>query len=304
MTTAIIHPRRYFLRKYQKRVRDDTELGIASLYLAKQGLLEGQTYPDYIPYQEKLAAAHYTTLDDIVGADADELVEEAGLTRKEANAVIEIITPFEEGLLMLTRSQFGHPQSGANLVLTLALLKALDVTENINGEVFALSDGRHFHYIAASVLTGDDLFVVEPTTGAGAYVLAPGYTSDVAFPVTFATADAAVLGTLPAGMVARVVRGYWEVTTGFSGGSSSAIGLSSGQTPHNAKGDLLGGAAGDLAATLVAGTYVEGTIGTDNAAGIILRPTATILFDRITSVYTAGAGSAHLLLEVLRNPGA
>jgi hypothetical protein len=97
--------------------------------------------------------------------------------------------------------------------------------------------------------------------------------------------------------------GYWEVTTGFTGGSSSAIGISSSNsTGHTTKGDLLGGSGGDVAATLVAG-YPSGTIGADIAAGLMMVAADTVRFDRITSAFTAGAGAAHLV-GFLVNPGA
>ncbi len=123
-------------------------------------------------------------------------------------------------------------------------------------------------------------------------------------------ADAAVLLTVPTGCLLYVARGYWEITADWTGGSSSAIGLSSSQTvgiDHSTKGDLLGGSAGNVAAALTAtiGTS-EGTIGTDMAAGpgVILRAASTVRFDRITSAFTAGTGNAHLVCTVLKNPGA
>ncbi|WP_196302696.1 hypothetical protein, partial [Streptococcus pneumoniae] len=75
---------------------------------------------------------------------------------------------------------------------------------------------------------------------------------DLPFPIGFATADAAVLGTMPAASSLLVIRGYWEISADWTGGTASAIGLSSSQTAHSTKGDLLGGAAGDVAAALTA----------------------------------------------------
>lgn len=128
--------------------------------------------------------------------------------------------------------------------------------------------------------------------------LAPGTVVDLAFPIAFGTADAAVLGTLPSGVELLVVRSYWEITADFTGGTASAIGLSSSQSPHNTKGDLLGGGSGDVAAGLTAGIKA-GTIGADIAAGVLLVGGSTIRFDRITSAFTAGAGYAHVVAVVL-----
>ena len=128
--------------------------------------------------------------------------------------------------------------------------------------------------------------------------LAAGSVVDLPFAVGFATADAAVLGTMPAGAKLLLVRGYWEVTADWTGGASSAIGLSSSQVGNTTKGDLLGGAAGDLAAGLTIGVRA-GTIGADIAGGVILLAGATVRFDRIVSNFATGAGYAHLVGIVL-----
>lgn len=205
---------------------------------------------------------------------------------------------------MLTRSPFGHPLSAVTAALTLTTIKALDVTEHFDGEVFMVGANR-YQYFKASVLTGDDIFVIAPTTGAGRYVLAQGHVFDLAIAIDFNKTDAQVLATLPAGCYILGGRSYWEVTADWTGGASSAIGLSTSQAPGTTKGDLLGGSGGDVAATLVAsGGRLLGTVGADVAAGILLKPAATIRFDRITSAFTAGTGFAHLVGQVLANPGA
>ncbi len=117
-------------------------------------------------------------------------------------------------------------------------------------------------------------------------------------PVAFGTADAAVLYTVPAGHYLRVSRTWWNVQTSFTGGSSSAIGASSSNAAYNTKGDLQGGASGDLAAAVTAGQR-GGTIGAKFGSNgvIILAPGDTIIFDRIASAFTAGAG--YLMVEVV-----
>ena len=112
-----------------------------------------------------------------------------------------------------------------------------------------------------------------------------------------------MLATLPTGARLVVQGGYWEVTTGFTGGSSSAIGLSSSQTGHTTGGDLLGGSGGDVTALLGTAGIKEATIGADVAAGMVLVAASTIKFNRITSAFTAGAGYAHVH-GFLYNPGA
>jgi hypothetical protein len=114
--------------------------------------------------------------------------------------------------------------------------------------------------------------------------------------ISSATADAEVLYTVPTNLSIMILAAFWEVTTGFTGGTSSAIGLSSSLSPHDAAGDILGGSAGDVAATLVAG-YKRGTQGLSFTATpnlVVLTGGSTIKFNRITSAFTAGAGYVHL----------
>ena len=116
-------------------------------------------------------------------------------------------------------------------------------------------------------------------------------------PIAHDTADGAALYTVPEDARLLIEQAFWEVTTPFTGGASSAIGLSSSAAPHDTKGDLLGGASGDVAAALTAGV-AEGTPGASfsGAPGIVLLEAgATIRLDRVTSAFTAGAGFAHVI---------
>jgi len=105
-------------------------------------------------------------------------------------------------------------------------------------------------------------------------------------------ADADILYTVPANLTLLVLPFVlWEVATAWTGGSSSAIGLSSSATGFTTKGDVHGGASGDVLATLTAGLK-RGTAGAKIATpGVVLPAGSTIRFDRITSAFTAGAGN-------------
>lgn len=210
------------------------------------------------------------------------------------------------------KSPYGKPlYSGGSAVAasvaTLTALKALSDAETMvhGNEVLVDADGSRWSFHATSTLTGDDLLVATPSSStyasAGRWLRCCG-TVDLKLPIGYGTANAAVLLTMPTGARMIVRRCYWEVTTGFTGGSSSAIGLS-GPSPHNTAGDLLGGSGGDVAATLVAGVAL-GTIGADTAAGVLLKAADTVKFDRITSAFTAGAGYAHVVGDLVLNPGA
>ena len=80
--------------------------------------------------------------------------------------------------------------------------------------------------------------------------------------------------------------------------------VASDQTGHTTAGDLLGGSGGDVAATLVAGDYIEGTLGADLTNPIVLKAGKLVTFERITSAFTDGAGNAHIVAVVLSNNGA
>ena len=127
-------------------------------------------------------------------------------------------------------------------------------------------------------------------------------------PFTFATADATALLTLQAGQQLRLWDLYWQIAADMTGGSSSAIGVSSNRTGYSTKGDLLGGASGDVAASLtLALSPTVGTIGAkvdgDDARAIFIEAN-TIRFDRITSAFTAGSGSVVVVADILKNAGA
>ncbi len=121
-------------------------------------------------------------------------------------------------------------------------------------------------------------------------------------PVTFANTDAQVLYTVPSGLRVSLERAFWEVLVSWTGGASSAIGLSSSNANYNTKGDLLGGASGDVAAGLLStGNPFKGTVGTKAATQgiIVLVAGDTIRFDRIVSAFTAGSALVHIPCTVI-----
>lgn len=122
-------------------------------------------------------------------------------------------------------------------------------------------------------------------------------------PITYATADATALYTVPAGLRMVIEQAAWEPTTSFTGGTSSAIGISSNDSSASTKGDILGGSGGDVAATLVStGVPIKGgTLGAKYASnGIVCLAAGKIVrFDQIASAFTAGAGNVHLRVSFL-----
>lgn len=216
---------------------------------------------------------------------------------------------------------------------TLAALKAI---KTYDGKLCSIASprrievvctalgGRAFYWSETCALDGDDQLIVIPDDrnssintdldedADGRWLAVPGQVVNLALPITYATEDAAILYTLPTGARLALSSLYWEVTTAFSGGNSSAIGVSTTKsTPTNwsTKGDLLGGSGGDVEATLIVGAAIAGTIGTDmdtlaKVRGALWGATDIFRFDRITSVFTAGAGNVHVVGVLLANAGA
>ena len=203
----------------------------------------------------------------------------------------------------------------AAAVLTLTALAAIPFSRAVDGMVcHVLADDSLWQFDVSSALVADNILVVEPADGgAGAWLRLPG-ACELKLPFTFATADAAALLTLQAGQLLRIHDFFWQISADMTGGAASAIGASSNKTEVTSfvgKGDLLGGATGDVAATLTAtlgSVYAPGTIGTDwdtiAKRRCLWKPTDTIRFDRITSAFTAGAGNIIVVADLLRNPGA
>ncbi len=185
---------------------------------------------------------------------------------------------------------------GKVLATTKAALKALPSAARYEGmEALVLADRSRWVFDAdLAVVDATDNVVMSPDGGLGCWVRAD-HTFVMKLPIAFGLADNAVIFTVPEGFALRLAgMPYWETTTGWSGGSSSTIGVSSSRTGFTADGSLLGGAAGDVAATLVAGVQA-GTIGVgmDSLAEIqagLFEEADTIIYNEITSAYTAGEG--------------
>lgn len=200
-------------------------------------------------------------------------------------------------------------------VASVAVLRATPSKRTENGMTcFVRADGSSWQFNSASVLTDDGILVVRPADGGtGAWLRQPGAV-ELKLPFTFATADAAVLLLMQAGQLLRIHDFFWQITADMTGGAASAIGASSNKTEVTSfatKGDLLGGATGDVAATLTAtlgAIYAPGTIGTDwdtiAKRRALWKPADNIRFDRITSAFTAGSGNIIVAGDLLRNAGA
>jgi hypothetical protein len=187
--------------------------------------------------------------------------------------------------------------SASGNVADRATLKAIAAAARYDGQlVMVLTDNSLWRFNASSTAAADgaDELVCVPGAGSGRWIRA-----DKAFiariPISFANTDNQTIWTVPTGFVLKLTaHPFWDVAVGFTGGSSSAIGVHASDSGYTSKGDLIGGAAGDVAATLVAG-LTAGTAGgkLDTVAhlqGLLLQAADTLKFDRITSAFNAGSG--------------
>ncbi len=219
-----------------------------------------------------------------------------------ASASASVVVP-DAGTGRWIRVNTGGTSVSGN-VADLTALKAIAAANRYTGMVAMVqADGSLWRFAAASTLTGDDMLVAAPAAGTGKWIRVDK-SVDITAEVTKDTADAAVLYTVPAGFVLGLGVPWQHVTTSWTGGSSSAIGCSSSNAGLSTKGDLLGGATGDVAAGLLStGAYAKGTVGAKiGKPGAVLVGGETILHDKITSAFTAGAGVDHFPVTVLVAP--
>ena len=80
-------PRRFYLLK-RLSAAALCDKAIAAVWRGKQEGEPGDELPSDFPARDELAAAGYTTGADLDGADADELIDYARLTNRQAAAVI------------------------------------------------------------------------------------------------------------------------------------------------------------------------------------------------------------------------
>jgi hypothetical protein len=194
--------------------------------------------------------------------------------------------------------------------LTAAQMTAIKPQARFANMPAQLNNGLRYFWHNTTALAADGFLVVDAddTPALGAWLLAAGQEALFSMPIGFGTADAAALLTIPAGCLLIPRDFWWTISVDFAGGSSSAIGVSASVGPDT-KGDLLGGAAGDIATNLeAADSPTWGTIGLEwdtVAERRIFLAAATVLrFDRITSVFTSGAGTVEMLARVVANAGA
>jgi len=237
-----------------------------------------------IPDQLGVAGAHLAT----GGAAGSPTLRELLVEYKEALETLEASTP---------------ALNVAAPVTDFTALKAIAAGSRANGTLaLKLDDGSLWRFAAASTLTGDDLLVAAPAAGTGRWIRVDRIV-DLKLPVVYTAADGAVLYTVPAGFRLRPTVPFWEVTAAFTTAATGKAGISSSNAAFSTDGDILGGASLDAAASLTLG-LIGGTVGAKvGAPATVLVGGDTILWDK-SSTFTAGAGFAHVPVEVLLAPAA
>ncbi len=212
----------------------------------------------------------------------------------------------------------GHPLAVAGTaipasVATLAALAAFvdgDSSRVHGNEVLVDADQSRWYWHATSTLTSDGILVQSAadvaTVTAGRWLRCPG-SVNLELPIARTMADHTALLTLPTGAVFRLEYAHWRITTGFTGGSSAAIGIQS--TTLSTAGDILGGASGELTAVIGAAGVVAGTVGAKMDTDVEIQANLftageVFYFEKVADTYAAGAGFACLEGRLLANPGA
>lgn len=80
-------PRRYYFLKALELSRYDTDEALYRVYLGKKRSEPGTAIPPHFPARAALVSAGYEALEEIDGADEDELIF-CGLSHSQATAVI------------------------------------------------------------------------------------------------------------------------------------------------------------------------------------------------------------------------
>ncbi len=169
--------------------------------------------------------------------------------------------------------------------------------KNLRGRIWV--DGRPYFWSSTCTVNDTSNFlaarptVIASSSDPGRFVAeGPDVVMPLAF--TFATADGAALFTTPTGVILQPLDLWWDISTSLSGGSSSAIGVSSNKSGFTAKGCLLGGPVGDVAATLTAAASpARGTRGGLNA------PAGSRIVQETLAVASAAATPSFAVQQLL-----
>lgn len=233
-----------------------------------------------------------------------------GTGRSKAGRVIDVDAIDGVGIIAgnAVTGPTGAAGLGADSVADRTALAAIAAGSRFDGMLVVVqSDGSLWRYVLASTLTTDEAeeFAIEPAVGGVGCWLRADKSFIAKIPIDFSMADGATILTVPADMALRLTGlPFWEVTDGFVGGTGSAIAIASDVTGYSTAGDILGGASGDVTATLGTAGVKAGTIGAklDSFAehqAFVLTGGDTLTYEELTDAFTAGAGFVCLPVSVM-----
>lgn len=227
-------------------------------------------------------------------------ISSGGSTRSKAGRVLEVDSSkgvLIEGGLGVT-GPTGATGSGPGTSASRTTLKAVPAAGRYDGQlVMVLTDGSLWRFDADHAGDTDvaEELILVPDAGTGRWLRADkAFTAKI--PIAFGMDDGELIWTIPAGFVVRLTGlPFWEVTTGWTGGTASTIGIASDVTGYDTAGDILGGAAGQATAVLGTEGIKPGTIGPklDTPAEVqafVMVEGDSLTYEEITSAYTAGDG--------------
>jgi hypothetical protein len=188
-------------------------------------------------------------------------------------------------------------------VATIAALAAIPIEERADGMTCVVTAGGSswIYSLESTDVDPSGQLVLSPAVGFGAWHRLDKFV-DLELPFDANTADGASLFLVPPGFRLRPTMPFWEIAVAMAGPAGATLGVSSSNPAFNAKGDLLGGAAGDSLDHLTAGA-IGGTTGTKvGSPSTILVAGEGIVFNRIAQAPTSGSGFVHVPCEVLASP--
>lgn len=267
----------------------------------------------WVDKEMNFSAVEASDLSDVAPTDPSSSAASAGVateaSRRDHLHHIALATPSSEGLM--SAAYAGAIHAPVADLTALAAIAAADrsagmlclVLSDIAGEMSLW----RFHASSTAADASSNL-VKAPAAGSGRWLRADRLVS-LYLPVTKDTTDGEAIFTVPTGARIHPREAWWEVNTSWTGGTSSAIGVAASVSGWNTAGDILGGASGDVAATLVStDTRMTGTIGTKldirTDGRLIMVAADTFTFERITSAFTAGVAKVRVLCDLLANAGA
>lgn len=89
MTVSVVSPRRYYLLK--RRTSEQMADGLEGYWRHKQEAILGSPLPTTFPLKKRLSDVGYTTVEDLTGADENEL-RSRGLSASDARAVLTALS--------------------------------------------------------------------------------------------------------------------------------------------------------------------------------------------------------------------